>query len=151
MKKTILYVIIAVIVAGGIGFYAGMQAGKGSTILQNSPGVGGNFQGRTGLPAQAGMQNGRQQSFSGQGNGGFAGGEILSMSDTSITLKSNDGSSRIVIFSDATKITKSVGGSKGDLVAGAQVTVQGTPNSDGSITAQMIQLRPVTATSTPSR
>ncbi len=146
MKKTIWYVIIAAVVAGGIGFFAGMQIEKGNSVSQNGLGSGRTFQGQTGLPAQAGAQNGRQRSFSGQGNGGFAGGEILSKSDTGITLKLNDGSSRIVIFSDATKVMKSVEGSKDDLALGSQVTVQGVLNQDGSITAQTVQLRPNTAT-----
>lgn len=70
-------------------------------------------------------------------------GEIISSDDKSITVKLQDGSSKIVILSDQTQINKAETASKSALRTGEQVAVYGTENSDGSVTAQNIQLNPV--------
>lgn len=67
-------------------------------------------------------------------------GQILSQDSTSITVKLPDGSSKIVMFSDTTPINKTALGSKTDLTTGTGVRIIGTTNSDGSVTAQDIQL-----------
>lgn len=70
-------------------------------------------------------------------------GEIVKADDTSITVKSTDGSSRIVILSEKTEINKADTAVKSDLKAGEKVAVFGQENADGSVTAQNIQLNPV--------
>lgn len=67
-------------------------------------------------------------------------GEIISQDDTSITIKMPDGSSKIVILSDQTKVNKSSEGAKTDLKTGEKVTAFGTQNQDGSITAQSVSI-----------
>ncbi|MDP2860713.1 MAG: DUF5666 domain-containing protein [bacterium] len=67
-------------------------------------------------------------------------GEIIGRDDKSITVKLQDGTSRIVMFSDNTPINKASEGTKEDLKVGEKVTVFGTENSDKSVTAQNIQL-----------
>ena len=69
-------------------------------------------------------------------------GEIISQDDKSITVKMTDGSTKIVILADSTTYSKTDTGSKDDLKVGVQVGVFGTDNSDGSVTAQNIQLNP---------
>ena len=76
------------------------------------------------------------------GFGGMVMGEIISQDDKSITVKMTDGSTKIVILADSTSYTKTDTGSKADLKVGSQVGVFRTDNSDGSITAQNIQLNP---------
>lgn len=70
-------------------------------------------------------------------------GEILSIDDTSITVKMPDGGSKIVMISEKTTMNKASSASKSDLKVGSQVAVFGQDNSDGSVTAQSIQLDPI--------
>lgn len=76
------------------------------------------------------------------GDGSFTVGQIIAKDDKSITIKSNDGSSKIVFFSDSTTIGKTTQGSATDLNNEENVMVNGQANPDGSITAQSIQIRP---------
>lgn len=69
-------------------------------------------------------------------------GEITSKDDKSMTVKLPDGGSRIVFFSDSTAITKSADGTLADLIIGESILINGNQSSDGSIIAQLIQLRP---------
>ncbi len=138
----ILPIIITAIVVGGMCFYGGMKYGQNvntqtiaAQMAQRTANLG-NF--------GTGQRNGTQRMAGGAG--GFIGGQIIGKDAQSITVKSNDGSSKIVFFSNTTKIMKSAEGSSGDLTAGEQVTINGTANQDGSITAQTIQLRPATST-----
>ncbi len=117
------------VVVGVALFWGGMQYGSSS--------VSGNVFDRNGQRmGGAGRRGGNFMS------GGFVTGEIQSKDDKSITVKMQDGSTRFVFFSASTKVSKSVDGTADDLAAGKQVTVGGTANADGSITAQAIQLRP---------
>lgn len=151
-----LYIVITAVVVGGLSFYGGTIFAASKDGQANST-QGGNIQNfRNMTPEQ------RQQAFQqmgggagglrGGGAGGATSGEILSADDKSITLKLRDGGSKIVFFSASTNISKMVAAAVGDLAIGKNVSVQGTANSDGSVTAQTIQLRPATTstTTTPS-
>ncbi len=133
MNKTILIAVIAVIVVGAGAFFAGMkyQETKRTTTFRQQ------LNGRTG---------GGQ--FQGNGNrtAGLrpVSGDIISADDKSITVKLADGSSKIVIFSATTEINKANKVGKEELKTGEKVAVFGTQNSDGSVTAQNIQLGRVT-------
>jgi hypothetical protein len=136
MKKIIPIIIVA-IVAGGLSFYGGMKYGQSANPQTGSTRT--DFQ----QMRSAGVGQAGQRSGFGQGqNGGFTGGEIISKDDKSITVKLRDGSSKIVFVSASTEVMKSVHGSSNDLAVGEQVTVTGSANSDGSITAQSVQIRP---------
>jgi hypothetical protein len=52
--------------------------------------------------------------------------------------------SKIVFLSPATKVEKTVSGLVSDVVVGNQVVITGVVNSDGSVNATSIQLRPAT-------
>ena len=126
----IVFIIIAVLIGAGA-FYGGMVYGKSQN---GSAFNSGRFQGFNGNGAQRGVRPGA--------NGGLVSGQILSQDDKSVTLKLLDGGSKIIFFSDSTQITKSATGAVTDLTTGKNLMVTGTTNTDGSITAQTIQIRP---------
>ncbi len=76
------------------------------------------------------------------GTGRPLSGVIAAKDSGSITVNTNDGSSHVVLITPATDISKSVNGSMSDISIGSVVIVSGTTNSDGSISAKLIQLRP---------
>jgi hypothetical protein len=127
-KKILPIVIVIVIVIGCASFYGGMAYAKS----QKNVGNFGNFSGQRpgGNLSGAAKQN------------GMTSGEILSVDDKSVTIKMRDNGSKIIFFSDSAKISKMVDGAVADLVAGQNIVVTGTANSDGSISAATIQLRP---------
>lgn len=131
MKNVKLIGVVLIIVALGGGFFAGMKYQQS----QSPAGRGGNFQGaRNGTFGQRGAAAGFRP----------VNGEIISMDDKSITVKLQDGSSKIVLLSETTSLSKSTNGSKSDLKTGEKVAVFGTENSDGSVTARNVQLNPQT-------
>jgi hypothetical protein len=133
MNKLIVIVITTAVVVGGGSFYGGMKYAENKAVSDRQQRIQ-QFGG-----SGTGFRNG------GSGNrtaGGFASGEILSKDDKSITIKMRDGGSKIVFLSDSTEITKSAEGTLSDIEIGKNVSINGTANSDGSITAQTIQLRP---------
>lgn len=125
--------IIVALLVGGVAFFGGMQYQKTQAV--SGPMMQGQFRGQNGGP-QGGLQGG-----SGNRQGMMpVSGEILSQDDQSITVKMQDGSSKIVILSDDTNINTSSEGSMEDLKTGETVTAFGTTNSDGSITAQSVSI-----------
>jgi hypothetical protein len=128
-KNSLIITIIVAIIVGAAAFYGGMQYQKSQrasfvgnqTLFRN--GEGGNFKGRFG-----------------NGNNRPVIGEIINQDDNSITVKMQDGSSKIVILSDQTMINKASTGTKGDLKTGERVTAFGTTNADGSVTARNVSV-----------
>ncbi len=126
--KTIIVVITIVGIAGGA-FFGGMKYGQQTKGPKNLP--AGFAQNGQGMPNRNG-QNGR---------GNMVVGEVISKDDKSLTIKTQDGSTKTVYFTDSTTVTKSAKGTVSDLNTGAQVSTEGTSNSDGSIAANTIQIR----------
>jgi hypothetical protein len=99
--------------------------------------TGGNRNNQTGQPSGQGM--GLKD---GTGSGAVF-GEVTKIDDTSITIKTVDGSSKIVLISDTTVFNKSALAAKTDLTVGSQVRVDGTTDSNtGSVTGKTIEIDP---------
>lgn len=141
-----VFVVLLILVGAGF-FYGGMKYAnsKRTAGFGADRAGGGNF--RVGNMMGGGVTRGTGMG-GGSGRGiGFATGEIISKDDSSITIKLRDGGSQIIFFSTSTQIMKSSAGSVEDLKAGENITVNGSTNQDGSVTAQSIQLRPAMTTS----
>jgi hypothetical protein len=74
--------------------------------------------------------------------GGLAVGQITTMGSSSITLQLANGNSEVVFYTSSTPVSKPTTVSANTLSVGTNVMVAGTSNSDGSVTAQTIQVRP---------
>ncbi|MDE1970059.1 MAG: hypothetical protein KGI50_00555 [Patescibacteria group bacterium] len=139
MNNKILMILVGVIVVGGGAFYAGMKY-NANTRAQ--------FTGSAAMNARFSGPRSGGGTLRGGNGGGFVSGNIIASDATSITVKLQDGSSKIILVSPSTPIMKSVAGTRADLVSGKQVIAAGTQNSDGSLTAESIQLRPASSTRT---
>jgi hypothetical protein len=127
--------IIGVVIVAGAAFYGGTLYAKSSSPARGQFAAGT----EAGQFARGGA--GTRAIGAGAG-GGFTAGEIISKDASSVTIKMQDGSSKIVVLAPSTQITKSAEGSIDDLATGTNITVTGSANSDGSVTAQMVQIRP---------
>lgn len=142
MKKLIPIVIAVAVAVGGGSFYEGVKYSQSKT---SSGSTQRDFQNLSPQERQQRFQQmgANVDARSGQrvAGGGFVGGEIISKDDKSITLKLRDGGSKIIFFSETTVISKLASGSASDLEVGKSISVNGVANSDGSVTAQSIQLQ----------
>lgn len=74
------------------------------------------------------------------GFGGMIMGEVVSQDEKSITIKMQDESTKMVILSESTVYSINQSTDKSEIITGDQIRVIGSANSDGSITAQNIQM-----------
>ncbi len=127
MKNNLLIIIIVIVIIVGAGaFFAGMHYQKTKQPVSRF----GQGQGmRMGMGNRMGFRP--------------VAGDIIASDDKSITVKLQDGSSKIVLLSDKTTISKTADATRSDLKTGEKVAVFGQENSDGSVTAQNIQLNPM--------
>ena len=129
-KKTIAIIIAVAVVFGGVGFWGGNSYAIGQATATRAARGGGQFGGGT-----AGGRIGTR-------GGSFTGGKVIAKDDKSITLQLQDGGSAVVFYSTSTTVMKSATGSISDIAVGTNIIVTGSKNSDGSQTAQSIQIRP---------
>jgi hypothetical protein len=133
-KKQIIITIVVAVIVGAAGFAGGMQYQKSKTPA---------FAGRSGINAGvngvAGAAGARR--FAAGGNN-FVTGSVLSQNGQQMTVQNRSGGSLIVILPASAQIGKFAAASSTDISVGSVVTVTGTTNSDGSMTAQTVQVRP---------
>ncbi len=127
-KNSLIITILVAIIVGGAAFFGGEK-------YQQS-------QARSGFAQFAG-QGGFGRFGGGRNGAGTTVGKIISTDTNSVTVQLPDGSSKIVNYSGSTRIVKSSTATSSDLTTGTEVAVFGTTNSDGSVTAQNIQINPV--------
>ncbi|MFA6171802.1 MAG: hypothetical protein WCW77_05340 [Patescibacteria group bacterium] len=157
-KKSIIITIVAAIVFAGAGFYGGMKYQASKSPFANFQRNGGGFA-TFGQGAGSGSGTGGANRIM-RNSGGFVAGEIIKKDDKSITIQlggnggnansgangsSNATGSKTIYYSDTTTVSKSVDGTKDDMAVGKNVMITGTANSDGSIIAQLVQIRPENA------
>lgn len=151
-KNSMIIPLITAVIFLAVGFGGGMIFQKSQDSLKglsadklqaklSSLGLSNGFGGAAGRDANgvrggAGFIGGARRA-----GGGFVNGEIVTKDATSITVKDVTGSTKVVYFTGATTINKSVTGTASDLVVGQNVSTNGTANSDGSVAATNIQLR----------
>lgn len=138
MKKglTISLVTGAIVLAAGGGFWGGVSYEKGKL-----PG-GGRLDFANGAArAEFGNMSGDSATRTrATGGPGGASGEITAKTDNSLTIKLSSGSTETVYYSSSTKVYKDAAATSSDLAVGSKVSVSGTPNSDGSVTAETVRL-----------
>ena len=129
-KNSLIMTIVVTIVVGALGFYGGTlyQKNKGGSFTPRQ------FQNGPNRPSGAQARNDPNQ-----GNRPVS-GEIVSIEDNTITIKTQDGSSKIVIYSGSTKVNKTLEGSREDLKVGEQVMVIGSEGTDGTVKAQSVSV-----------
>ncbi|MDD5073939.1 MAG: hypothetical protein PHR64_03015 [Candidatus Shapirobacteria bacterium] len=128
MKKNSLILIIVVAIGiGGLAFWGGVQYQKKQV---GNPQFG-QFSDRV---REMPVRNGAS------GLGQVINGQIISAEDETITLKTQEGNTKIVIYANSTLINKTSQGSFEDLKVGEQIMVVGSEDASGMITAQNISI-----------
>lgn len=140
-KKTI-GLIAGFVVLAVISFYAGNMYANAKNKTGTSQNINGFMRGAGG--AQRGLRVG----------GGNVLGQIIAKDATSITIQLNTPTvpnttsatttatgSKIVLYTTSTTVSKTATGTMADLAVGTNVSVQGTANPDGSVSAQSISIR----------
>jgi hypothetical protein len=125
-NSLIITVLVAILFAIG-GFFAGQKYQQRRTV---------------GMARQIGNVAGARYTGQPQRGNGFrpVAGEIIASDEKSITVKLVDGGSKIVLLSEKTEINKASSANKEELKVGEKVSIFGTENSDGSVTATNIQI-----------
>lgn len=135
-KETTMIVIGAIVIAG-TSFYGGMKYrdSQRTAFLNNNFGsmMGQNNQRVGGTPNGGMMRVNRGRPVI---------GEIIEIDTDTITIKQQDGSSKIVLTTEKTIFNKTATVQKEEMKIGEEIGVFGTENSDGSYTAQNVQLNP---------
>jgi hypothetical protein len=156
VKKWQIAVVVVVVVAVAVGGFFGGRAAAGSKtptvqealqVIQNQYQQGGNGYGFPGGYVGNGG-NGTNGANGTVRRGSAVSGSIIAADSSSITVKTNDGSTKIVLVSSSTNVTKVSEGGLSDLTTGQEVAVTGTTNSDGSVSASRIQLGTGVSTTT---
>ncbi len=137
-NKLILPLVITALLFGGAGFFGGMKYAQS----KSSSNASGQFAAMRAGGAAGGMRTGAGGQFRGANGGGMTSGEVVTSDANGLTVKLSDGSSKNVYYASSTTIGKMAEGSKDDLSQGTSIVVTGASNSDGSITANTIQIRP---------
>ena len=142
-KKAWIWAIIVVIVVAGGCFWGGMTyaASKTPSAAARFAGAGGTFAGRTGATGFGGATAG----------GGGTVGTVIQVGNGTFTVQLPSSTSttattgtKLVLVDNATEIDELESVPVSNIQVGQTVTVAGTANSDGSVTASSVMLRPAT-------
>lgn len=124
MIMMIVAMLVIAVVCGGVGYKIGSKMSQLKRTAQFA-----------GMRQQGGQRNQMMKI-----GGRAVNGEILSVDANGVTVKLADGSSKIVLMSDKTVVNKAEVAKITDLKTGNKVMIFGTENSDGSVSANNVQL-----------
>ena len=121
-KTHIIWAVVAIVALAGGMFYGKMSANNQASTRGSAASST-----RAGLARTSG--------------GGFVTGQIISVNGNNLTVSLANGNSQVVFYSSSTQVMKPTIVPVSNLVAGTRVAIGGTANSDGSLTAQSIQIQ----------
>ena len=134
-KNTLTIVAVVLIIVAAVGgFFVGMQYQRSQTGAAFRQ-FGGGANGGNGAFVRRGA-NGGTQTFT------PVRGQVLSLGSGTMTVKEQNGSTRIVVLGSNTSYSQSQAASISALKQGDTVMVVGNQNSDGSVTATDVQINP---------
>lgn len=155
MNKPLLMGIVIAVIAAAAGFGGGILYQKHSQPSRIASGRNGSF--TANLPAnirqqlqsattsqqrqQILQQAGLSGTFGGRGGGNLS-GQVVAKDASSITIKTSDGNTHVIYYTSSTTVDKTTPASINDVSVGTQVSVGGSPNSDGSLSGRSIQIQP---------
>jgi hypothetical protein len=128
MRNTVIWVVLAAVLFGAVGFYGGVT-------YQKSQGASG-FAGRAG-----GFGGGSASSGARGAAGGVTTGTVLAQDANSITVKTADGGSKTVFVTPQTQVSKQQVLTPADIKVGDMVAAFGAA-ANGGIDARMVQVVP---------
>lgn len=141
-RKAWIWGIIVVIIVAGAGFWGGMTYAATKT-----PTVSSRFGGAAGAFAARGGASG---AFGGAAGGGTV-GTVVQVSNGSFTVQLPTSTSttaatgtKLVLVDSATEVDELETVPVSNIKVGQSVTVAGASNSDGSVTASSVMIRPAT-------
>jgi len=124
-NQNILVSLLLIVIFSGLGFFAGTkyQSSKTPTFgrMGNRPEI-------SGTPRRMGFNQ--------------IMGEIIAQDEKTLTIKTLDGSSKIIVLTESTLYNKSSEAAITDLKTGEKVAIFGKENQDGTVTADNINLNP---------
>lgn len=140
-KKNYIIVSIIIVLLTSSAYFLGSATSKNKNVESKIEKTG-----RMGF-----SPNGDMPSFDRSNTGGtsgkrmfqgkFVNGEVISNDGTVMTIKLENGGSRIVLTSQATKFNKNIEANIQDVSAGKTVMITGESNPDGSMIANNIQIK----------
>lgn len=135
-NKSLIILVVAIVVSLGAGFIGGFEYQKSKNAA--------NFKGipnGNGITQNTAVKNGGTTSRNGAPSGSQpVSGEITSIDNTGITIKTPNGGSKIIVFSGSTVFNKTTEGSVSDLKTGDSVMVIGATDSNGTVTAETVSV-----------
>jgi hypothetical protein len=137
--------VLALLLAGLIGFIVGVQVEKGRKPATVATGSTGSATTTPSIPGQTG--NVPRPSAAARG----AAGVVTAVSGGGFTITLADGTQLNVVVSGKTRIVKMVAGSQSDVTPGIRVSVVGPRNQSGDITASMVTVGLARATGARGR
>jgi hypothetical protein len=135
--------IVAGVVLASVAFAGGFAVASATTSRSTAAtggNGGGDGNGQGFGPGASGRPRNGGGGFGGGGFGGGASGTVGSVSADQMTISTQAGGSRIVLLTPTTMVTQVTSATKAtsDITSGETVTVVGTTNPDGSVTATRI-------------